>query len=204
MAQIIPLYRNWLVAMKDSDSKVAFSAMYGQFWKDLFLHAFRRVKDEQSAEDLVQDIFIQFWEQRRSLDVDMNLPAYLYGMLKFKVIDFFNSDKIKPTLLDHWADDIQHYAQENPVHLEAYLNLERLLEEELNKMPQNMKAAILLKWDQMNIKDIAAKLRLSEQTVKNNLTEGGKRLQRALTRVEPSKYNALIWVALQSIEMLTR
>lgn len=204
MVQIIPLYKNWLVAIKDSDSTVAFSAMYRQFWEDMFLHALRRVKDEQFAEDLVQDLFIQFWEQREKLDIEMNLPAYLYGMLKFKIIDFFNSDKVKPKLLDHWAEDMQLYVQDNPEHLEAYLYLERLLDDELSKMPHNMKEAILLKWDQMNIKEIATKLHLSEQTVKNNLTEGGKRLQRALIQRDHGKYSALLFLAIQSVDLLSQ
>lgn len=204
MAQIIPIYRNWLVAIKDSDSKGAFSALYSQFWSDLYVHAIKRVHDEQHAEDLVQEVFIQLWEQRAKFDIEMNLPAYLYGMLKFKIIDFFNSSKAAPQLLAHWAEDMHHYVQDHPEELEAYLQLEDLLDKELQKMPRNMKDAILLKWDQLSIKEIAQQLNLSEQTVKNNLTEGSKRLQRALVQRHPGRYSALLYLAVQSLDLLTQ
>lgn len=204
MAQIIPLYKNWLVAIKESDSRSAFSAIYAQFWKDLFGHALKRLKDEQQAEDIVQELFVQFWEQRQKLDIDMNLPAYLYGMLKFKIIDFFNSNKVKPQLLAYWAEDMHHYVQHHPEELDAYLHLEELLEEELQKMPHNMKEAIVLKWDQLSIKEIAEKLNLSEQTVKNNLTEGSKRLQRSLLQRGNGRYSALLCLVVQSVALLTR
>ncbi|GHE23376.1 RNA polymerase sigma factor [Sphingobacterium griseoflavum] len=202
MAQIIPLYQNWLIAIKESDSRSAFSAVYTKFWKDLFVHALKRLKDEQHAEDIVQELFVHFWEQRQKLDTEMNLPAYLYGMLKYKIVDYFNSCKAKPQLLAYWAEDMHQYVIDHPEELHAYLHLEGLLDQELQKMSHNMREAILLKWDQLSIKEIAEKLNLSEQTVKNNLTDGSKRLKRSLLLHSDGQYGVVLGFAFQSIAML--
>ncbi|MBE8720893.1 RNA polymerase sigma factor [Sphingobacterium pedocola] len=202
MSQVVTLHRGWLVAIRERNDKDAFGAIYRIYWDDLYKHALRRVRNEQQAEDLVQELFIQFWEQRERLDATMNLPAYLYGILKYKIIDFFNSNKIKPQLLDLWATDLHQYVQQNPDELETYHALERLLDRELDSMPTNMKQAILLKWDKLSIRDIAARLGLSEQTVKNNISVGSKRLQQALLVNNSDSYSTLTVLAAQSITLL--
>lgn len=202
MSQVVTLHRGWLVAIRERNDKDAFGAIYRIYWDDLYKHALRRVRNEQQAEDLVQELFIQFWEQRERLDTTMNLPAYLYGILKYKIIDFFNSNKIKPQLLDLWATDLHQYVQQNPDELETYHALERLLDRELDSMPTNMKQAILLKWDKLSIRDIAARLGLSEQTVKNNISVGSKRLQQALLVNNSDSYSTLTVLAAQSITLL--
>ncbi|GGH16859.1 sigma-70 family RNA polymerase sigma factor [Sphingobacterium alkalisoli] len=202
MSQVVPLHRGWLLAIKERNDKDAFGAVYRVYWEELYNHALRRVRNEQQAEDLVQELFIQLWEQRERLDTMMNLPAYLYGMLKYKIIDFFNSNKVKPQLLDLWATDLHHYVQQNPDELEAYYALERLLDRELDSMPLNMKQAILLKWDKLSIRDIAVQLGLSEQTVKNNISVGSKRLQHALLVNNSDAYSTLAVLATQSLTLL--
>ncbi len=131
-------------------------------------------------EDILQELFVQFWERRHTIDIQMNLQAYLKGMLKYKIIDFFNSNKAKDKLLDHWSKHIFDYVQEHPEDLNTYLALEKLLEEELEIMPHNMRQALLLKWEHLSIREIATRMGLSEQTVKNNLTEASKRLRKAI------------------------
>ncbi|MFD1770736.1 RNA polymerase sigma factor [Sphingobacterium suaedae] len=202
MGKIISIYKDWLIAIKTHDDKQAFSELYRCFWQDLFMHALRRVKDEQQAEDIVQELFIGFWEQRGKIDTEMNLPAYLYGMLKYKIIDHYQSAKAKPILLENLAEELERFVHEHPHHLETYLALEKLLADELEKMPGNMKAAMLMRWDNVNIREIASRLQLSEQTVKNNLTEGSRRLKVAVARHGSGKFRAFLPLLALTIEHL--
>ncbi|PRD46323.1 RNA polymerase sigma factor [Sphingobacterium haloxyli] len=197
-------YEAWLLAIRDKDDKEAFGKLYRCFWDGLYAHALRRIRDAQHAEDMVQELFIQFWEKRKRWDTQINLPGYLYGILKHKIIDFFHASKMKPQLLDFWAEDLYTFAQQHPEELETYLALEQLLSEELNKMPANMKQAILLKWDEFSIRDIATRLGLSEQTVKNNISEGSKRLKQALLSSGIDGYSTVIvLLVLQSLTAAT-
>jgi len=200
MAEKTLLYQQWLIGIKERSDTTLFAQLYLGFWETLYLHTLRRVKDEQSAEDLVQELFVQFWERRASLDVHMNLPAYLYGILKFKIIDFFNSNKANEKLVAGWAHHMFDFVQQHPEELETYLWLEKLIEKELQAMPNNMHQAILLKWDHYSIKEIATKLNLSEQTVKNNLSEAGKRLQRSLMLHKRGNYEPLLLLFIQAME----
>ncbi|WP_282637106.1 RNA polymerase sigma factor [Sphingobacterium thalpophilum] len=180
MDQIPIVYREWLQAIKERSDASAYGQLYRYCWKDLYEHASRRILDPQDVEDILQELFVQFWEKRHSIDIQMNLPAYLKGMLKYKIIDFFNSNKAKDKLLDHWSKHVFNYVQHHTEDLETYLALEKMLEEELEVMPHNMREVLLLKWEYLSIREIAVRLGLSEQTVKNNLTEASKRLKKAI------------------------
>lgn len=180
MDQIPIIYQQWLQAIKERDDTSAYGQLYRYCWKDLYHHAARRIFDAQDVEDILQELFVQFWEKRHTIDIQMNLPAYLKGMLKYKIIDFFNSNKAKDRLLDHWSKHVFDYVQHHPEELETYLALEKILDAELDIMPNHMRQALLLKWEHLPIREIALRMGLSEQTVKNNLTEASKRLRKAL------------------------
>ncbi|WP_313271174.1 sigma-70 family RNA polymerase sigma factor [Sphingobacterium sp.] len=194
------LHQQWLVSVREQDDRSAFAEIYNCYWRELYIHAVKRVRDEQQAEDILQELFVQFWERRSSLDTGMNLRAYLYGMLKFKLIDFFNSNKAQQKLLDGLAEHMFDYVQQHPEEMETYLAMEKLLEEELEAMPNNMQQAVLLRWEHYSIKEIASRLNLSEQTVKNNLTEATKRLQRGLTARSKDVYGPLFLLFVQSLQ----
>ncbi|KKX48123.1 MULTISPECIES: RNA polymerase sigma factor [Sphingobacterium] len=202
MDQIPIIYQHWLQAIKERNDTNAFGELYRYCWKDLYQHAARRILDAQDVEDILQELFVQFWEKRHTIDIQMNLPAYLKGMLKYKIIDFFNANKAKNRLLDHWSNHIFDYVQQHPEELETYLALERLLEEELEIMPHNMRQALLLKWEHLPIREIALRMGLSEQTVKNNLTEASKRMRKAISarqNVQNSTLSVFLVLALEQL-----
>ncbi|MNT94481.1 RNA polymerase factor sigma-70 [compost metagenome] len=86
--------------------------------------------------------------------------------------------------------------------METYLALEKLLEEELEIMPHNMRQALLLKWEHLPIREIALRMGLSEQTVKNNLTEASKRMRKAISarqNVQNSTLSVFLVLALEQL-----
>lgn len=202
MDQIPIVYQQWLQAITERNDASAFAELYRYCWKDLYQHAARRILDPQDVEDILQELFVQFWEKRHTFDMQMNVPAYLKGMLKYKIIDFFNANKAKNTLLDHWSKHVFDYVQQHPEELETYLALEKMLEDELKIMPHNMRQALLLKWEHLSIRDIALRMGLSEQTVKNNLTEASKRLRKAIMgsqNVQNSSFNLFLVFILEEL-----
>ncbi|MDR2269677.1 MAG: sigma-70 family RNA polymerase sigma factor [Sphingobacterium sp.] len=202
MGQIPIIHQQWLKAIKERNDTTAYAELYQYCWKDLYQHAIRRIFDPQDVEDILQELFVQFWEKRHTIDIQMNLPAYLKGMLKYKIIDFFNSNKAKDQLLDYWSKHVFDYVQQHPEELETYLNLEKMLEEELEVMPHNMRQVLLLKWEYLSIREIALRMGLSEQTVKNNLSEASKRLKKAIIgyqNVQNSSFSILLIFILEEL-----
>ncbi|MGG5901912.1 RNA polymerase sigma factor [Sphingobacterium daejeonense] len=172
--------RNNLQLLIKENSQDAYTEIYNEFADELYLHALKRVKDADVAEDILQELFIEFWDRRSSLDITLDLRKYLFGAIKFKIIDHFNKLKSKSENMNSLAEHLQRHAQQNPDHLNTYIALEKIVDSELQKMSSNMREILLMRWEKYSIQYIAKKLNLSEQTVKNNFTEANKRLKKKL------------------------
>lgn len=66
-----------LVKMLKADDHGAFREIYKRYWRTLFNAARRKLKPEETCEELVQNIFLAVWEKRESLVIE-NLRAYYH------------------------------------------------------------------------------------------------------------------------------
>ena len=64
-----------LVRSGDQD---AFIEIYERYWTVLYLHARKILRNEEEAEDVVQDLFSELWLKRESFTIRTTLSAYLY------------------------------------------------------------------------------------------------------------------------------
>jgi RNA polymerase sigma-70 factor (ECF subfamily) len=171
---------SFLRLLREEGSRDAYTHIYNHYADQLYRHALVRVKDTVIAEEILQELFIQFWDRRASLNDQIDLDKYLYSAIKYKIIDHFNRLKTHSTKLNELAQHLKTHAEQNPDYLKTYLALEKIVELELEKMSKNMREILLLRWEKYSIPCIAEKLQLSEQTVKNNLTTAKRRLKRKI------------------------
>src|ERR1035437_3515259 len=165
--------------LKNGDEQ-AFSDLFQIYWKKLFAAAYRRINDEQLAQDITQDVFMQLWDKRERLNVNAdNLEFYLLKSIKNKVIDHFNTGQARQEVLKKVVLRMYEMQNEN-YDPKRYRELESFVESEVDHFPQTMKAVFLMRSDQLSIKQIAQNLNLAEQTVKNNITEALNRLRISL------------------------
>lgn len=57
----------------------------------LLRYANRKVNNLQYAEDLVQECLITAWQKREDFRKDSELQTWLFGILKYKILDFYRS-----------------------------------------------------------------------------------------------------------------
>jgi RNA polymerase sigma-70 factor (ECF subfamily) len=58
-------------------STFAYRALYHRYWEQTYNNIYKRLKDQEQAEDLTQDVFMSLWLKREETLIE-NLPAYLY------------------------------------------------------------------------------------------------------------------------------
>jgi RNA polymerase sigma factor (sigma-70 family) len=86
----------WLLVMR-SDEK-ALSYFYVHYYKKLFNYGSRFVTDRAIAEDAIQEIFIDLWNKRSTLNEIRHTQQYLYRCLRNKIADKLStfSNRIQP------------------------------------------------------------------------------------------------------------
>jgi RNA polymerase sigma-70 factor (family 1) len=192
-----------LVQQLQANDAGAFEALFRLYWKPLYLAAYKRLHNRQEAEDIVQEVLIGVWQRRAGLNTDHSLSGYLFTALKYRIISFYAKIKterfqgeILEQLLNMQAED--QYAQLLSDELKG------LLLQEIQKMPANMQRVYQLTRNQhYSIKEVAQKLGLSEQTVKNLTTSSSKRLRRIVEQYyadqPPQATTLIVMIALVTI-----
>ncbi|MBE9584948.1 sigma-70 family RNA polymerase sigma factor [Mucilaginibacter sp. JRF] len=176
-----------LLQLLKSGDMSAFDRIYNHYWKYLYLSAYNRLNDEESAKDIVQNVFIDIWQKRTELEITSTLKQYLMGAVKMKVLHLYRSESIKQQVLDNALERITQLLHSHQ-NLSTYFDLERIVSEEVENMPANMKNSFLLRSDSYSVKEIASNLNLAEQTVSNNITEALKRLKKRIRVEYPERY----------------
>lgn len=158
------------------DDSAAFEELYNRYWQQLYLFAFRRLRHMEEARDAVQDVFINLWLRRYTLQVTTTLRTYLFAAVRYEVLRKLAAAlKAGIASTDIAELTVPAAAQAtDAVHEKELLNE---LQVAVEQLPLKMKEIYLLsRNNHKSVAVIADELRLSEQTVKNQLS-------RALTRL---------------------
>ncbi len=179
--------RDLLTLLKLDDHK-AFAELTQRHWQGLFRHLCAKIKNSDEAQDIVQEIFLSLWKNRMNIQSDEQgrLSSYLYKAAKYAAINYFS----RPGIALRGAEVLeQMLAYPTTAKSDETILLKELhsvVDAELNELPDRLVVPYRLSREQhMSIKEIAAYLSVSEQTVKNNISAV---LQRIRFRV--GQYNS--------------
>ena len=151
----------------------AFVQIYDRYWYRLFLSSYRRVKDRNIAEELVQTLFSRLWEKRASLKIDQ-LENYLFSSIRNATIDFLNKQMVADRYLEYqrkYASLERNITEE----MVEFNDLSQALEEGLNALSgKSEKVFRLNRIENWPVERIASHLNLSEKAVHYHLTRSQK------------------------------
>lgn len=167
-----------LISAIRADDEDAFHVLYEKYWKPLYRKACKGA-DEDEAKDMIQEVMISLWNRRHQIKVVQpdDLGKYLFTALKYRIISFYayTSTQIKKSALLEIPLDI------SPDILMENKELKVVLEATVENMPGKMRQIFRMSRDEdFSISDIASRLNLSEQTVKNQIGQALKRLRSTL------------------------
>ncbi|ASZ11199.1 sigma-70 family RNA polymerase sigma factor [Chitinophaga pendula] len=157
----------------------SFTCLFERYWDEMFSMAYRRLADEATAKDFVQNIFIHTWENRQQITVEDKLSPYLFTALKYSVIRHIYREAKQgttdlPLSIYSLPDETEQKKQD---HYE-FDKLKDKVQSEIAAMPDKMREVFTLSYEkELSIREIALQLSISEQTVKNQLHNALKRLR---------------------------
>lgn len=177
-----------------SISRPYFDEVYLRYWKELYEVARRRLQSEEDAEDILQDVFLQLLKDPGILAGEGSVRAYLHQALKGKIIDFYRRSLLKETFAENAVLNADGYTFDPEERL-AKKEIEALLEIEINKMPQKMRAVFLMSRKKMlTNQEIAQELSLSDQTVRNQISAAIKRIRAAFRQYNLADDTGIIMI----------
>ncbi|WP_443938538.1 RNA polymerase sigma-70 factor [Pedobacter sp. MW01-1-1] len=171
---------NELAFLLTRDDELAFNEIYLRFYGLLFIHASKRLKDEEEAKDAVQQLFENLWTKRFQVSPDGNLSSYLYTSLRNRILDIYAHQKVAYK----YVDSLQSFIDQEQV-LTDYLirekEMARIIECEIDALPPKMREIFILsRKENKSHKEIALELEISELTVKTQVKRALKILRSKL------------------------
>jgi len=177
-----PLSEELLRSLRDGEHS-AMEYLYHTYWEVVFDTAYKRVRDEEIAQDITQEIFISVWENRERLHIKSSLEAWLKGAVKYKVINYFKSSIVREKYEEDLVQLIGNQAE--PSSAESMIMLKELnqqLDHAMLELPEKMRVIFSMsRRQQKSTKEISDELNLSAQTVKNQLSAALKLIRKKLS-----------------------
>jgi len=167
--------------LETADEQAGFRIMYSRYWEALYKKAFFRFGNRADAEDAVQEVFISVWRNKETIQIEETLAPYLFTALKYHIIKQVYRKAKKGIQVPLSLEKLEH-SELTTEELLQYKELQSAIAGEVDELPKRMKEIYRLsRIENLQIAEIAVRLNISEQTVKNTLTNALKRLREKLS-----------------------
>lgn len=122
----------WQIAI--NDDKEAYRALFDLFYPGLCLYAKRYVDERAVAEDLVQDVFVTLWENRKKIKIESSVRNYLVVSVKNQSLNYLKREGYKHNYIETCLSNSTDPSDYNEFYL--LTELQKLLDEALAKLPE--------------------------------------------------------------------
>ncbi len=163
----------------NANDRGAFHLVYTNYYKMLVVYAIGFVKEQEVAEDLVQELIISIWEQDNNFQHINAFKSYLYNSVKNKCLNYIKHQSVK----DRYAQTIKaeqpfnlHIEEDDTEEQELYRQLFMIVDQ----LPQRCKQVFELQMQGKKNKEIAEVLNISIETVKTQKKRALKKLKEQL------------------------
>ena len=161
-----------------SGSVNAYNALFERHWESLYSISVHLLRDREIAKDVIQEVFLSFWENRLTSDIQ-NVGGYLSRSAKFASLKHIRDDHSSlHQQIDH-AENLTS-AEEHRLDTEE---LEQQIDGVIAELPERCREVFLLSREEhLTNKEIAQKLDLSQRTVETHISNALKHLKNRLPK----------------------
>lgn len=167
-----------LVKLLFANDEKAYEAIYLRYWRSLYAVAAWKTNDAKGAEDLVQELFMQLWNNRQKTVIE-HLEAYLKMALRYSIIKFI---KNRLTASKVELETIPELPGNQQTDTDMGVNeLLAAFHQALEQLPEKTRLIFQMRrFEQRSISDIAQYMNLSNRAVEYHITQSLQLLRRHL------------------------
>ncbi|WP_150451166.1 RNA polymerase sigma factor [Arenibacter lacus] len=167
-----------IVGLQKGD-EAAYVYVVEEYHHRLCVYANSLVRDHQMAEDIVQSVFVQVWENRKRLKPDFSIQNLLYRSVYNKFIDQYRKNKSVLAIEKKYIEALEMVVEENKEsHIQKMLSM---LTEAIHELPPKCKQVFILsKKEGLTNIEISNYLEISTKTVEGQITKAFKILKEKL------------------------
>jgi RNA polymerase sigma factor (sigma-70 family) len=152
--------------------------------RNLYGYAFRILRNQEEAEDAVQEVFIKLWNMAKKLDEYKSVEALAVTMTKNYCIDQIR--KKKPFIREDLENrNVQDINNESPHELMENMESEEILNHIIDHLPQKYNIVIRLKEiDGLSYEEISVKTDQNINTLRVTLSRARKMIKEEFNKYQ--------------------
>lgn len=182
-----------LLAQLRNDDERAFSKLYSTCFRPIYRRIFSMVKDEDVADELIQDLFLKLWQQREKIDPKQSFEAYLFTIAQHLVYDHFRRVAKDKRLAAKLLLNATDYYLHSDLLLEIKESRE-LLQKAIDQLsPQRREVFTRCKIEGKTYEEISLELGISIATVNSHMTQSMKLVREYLHKNHDTAIVALLF-----------
>lgn len=176
--------KQWAIRIQSGDRE-AFKALFQTYAEPLCTFAEQYTESSEIAEELVQDLFLKIWEDRRDWSPSGSVKSYLYTATRNLALDYLKHERV----VDEWREG---RSQDGRSTLKApdenfrHKKLHRAVRSAVEELPERSKQVFeLSRQHGLTYREIASVLDISVKTVETHMRRAFKSLREQLAPHKP-------------------
>ena len=163
-----------------------FEALFYEYYPHLIRYAEGFIFDKHACEDIVQSLFIHFWEKSCQIEIQLSHKSYLYESVKNRCLNHLRNIHVQDK---HKILYLEARVNEDDVADVADVEIIRKVGDAMAKLPPQMAELFKQKYLMgQKCHEIATNNHISENTVKTQLKRAKEKMRRTLLISNPSGY----------------
>ena len=158
---------------------LAFKTIFNRYYQNLCIFASQILKNNNQAEEIVQDLFVKMWEKKETLNITTSVKNYLYRSVRNSCYNFIGHNKIKLRFQQKVTENAKFHSIPDNNYIE--IGLFEKIDEAINSLPEKRKEIFLLSREEgLKYREIAEQLNISIKTVETQMGLAIKHLRQKL------------------------
>lgn len=165
-----------------SGDKGQFESLFRSSYVSLVRYAKTLIKDHDTAEEIVQDLFVRLWQDREKLNIESSLNGYLFRSVHNRCLHYIEHNRV----VERHAAEMayrQTDSPESPSEILNYKELQEKIARIMERLPERCgRIFTMSRFEGLKYSEIAEKLSVSVKTVEANMGRALKEFRKELTQ----------------------
>ncbi len=150
----------------------AFETIFRKYYAQLCRYARQFVKDSETAEEIVQDLFYHYWKDRSEINVHFSLKNYLFRSVRNKALKHLDQIAVRNRYAAEKLTGMTNAEPFTQAEWTTTRELQRVVNKTLESLPERTRTIFIMnRFEGMTYRQIAETLSISVKTVEANMSK---------------------------------
>ncbi len=170
-------WEKWVKEELRKGNTFAIKQLYDRYYQGLCVLAFRYTGSYDTAQDIVQDTFLNIWKIRKKLKLSSSVHTYLYASVRNACINYIKhtlvEQKYNTLTAKHIQRSVNYFliSREDGQSLLINKELEKKIEDSIQELPEKCREIFLLSREEgLKYHEIAERKKLTVNTVQRQIS----------------------------------